>query len=72
MVVVTGAAGAVGSRVVRRLVHDCEGIDVRAVDKATVDARPGLDVKRVDLASVKQSTGVIALFIAEWCGLTDA
>ena len=51
MVVVTGAAGAVGSRVVRRLVHDHEGIDVRAVDKATVDAQPGLDVKRVDLAS---------------------
>ncbi len=51
VVVVTGAAGAVGSRVVRRLVHDREGIDVRAVDKATVDARPGLDVKRVDLAS---------------------
>ena len=49
--VVTGAAGAVGSRVVRRLVHDHEGIDVRAVDKADVDARPGLDVKRVDLAS---------------------
>ena len=42
VVVVTGAAGAVGSRVVRRLVHDREGIDVRAVDKATVDARPGL------------------------------
>jgi len=51
VVVVTGAAGAVGSRVVRRLVRDREGIDVRAVDKATVDARPGLDVKRVDLAS---------------------
>ncbi|MEQ8895782.1 MAG: ArgE/DapE family deacylase [Roseovarius sp.] len=27
--------------------------------------------ERVDLASVKQSTGVIALFIAEWCGLTE-
>ena len=51
MVVVTGAAGAVGSRAVRRLVHGHEGIDVRAVDKANVDARPGLDVKRVDLAS---------------------
>ena len=27
--------------------------------------------ERVDLASVKQVTGVIALFIAEWCGLTE-
>ena len=39
MVVVTGAAGAVGSRAVRRLVHGHEGIDA-AVDKANVDARP--------------------------------
>ncbi|MEO0495069.1 MAG: NAD-dependent epimerase/dehydratase family protein [Actinomycetota bacterium] len=50
VVVVTGAAGAVGSGVVRRLIHDHRGIDVRAVDKAAVGARPGLDVKRVDLA----------------------
>lgn len=27
--------------------------------------------ERVDLASVKACTGVIALFIAEWCGLTE-
>ena len=51
VVVVTGAAGAVGSRVVRQLVHDHAGIEVRAVDKAAVGARPGLDVKRLDLAS---------------------
>lgn len=50
-VVVTGAAGAVGSRVVRRLVRDHDGVDVRAVDRVAVGARPGLDVKQVDLAA---------------------
>ncbi|MEM8706759.1 MAG: NAD-dependent epimerase/dehydratase family protein, partial [Actinomycetota bacterium] len=49
-VVVTGAAGAVGSRVVRRLVRDHE-LEVRAVDKVAVGARPGLEVKQLDLAA---------------------
>ncbi|MEM9466755.1 MAG: NAD-dependent epimerase/dehydratase family protein [Actinomycetota bacterium] len=50
-VVITGAAGAVGSRVVRRLVRDRPELDVRAVDKLAVGSRPGLDVKQVDLAA---------------------
>jgi len=36
----------------------------------TADAIHGFD-ERVDLASVQRCTEVIALFIAEWCGLRD-
>lgn len=50
-IVITGAAGAVGGRVVHRLVRDRPGLDVRAVDKVAVGSRPGLEVKQVDLAS---------------------
>ncbi len=50
-VVVTGAAGAVGGRVVRRLIRERPELDVRAVDKVAVGTRPGLEVKQVDLAS---------------------
>ena len=50
-VVVTGAAGAVGSRVVRQLIRERPELDVRAVDKLAVGTRPGLDVKQVDLAA---------------------
>jgi len=36
----------------------------------TADAIHGFD-ERVDLTSVQRCTEVIALFIAEWCGLRD-
>lgn len=50
-VVVTGAAGAVGRRVVHRLIRERPELDVRAVDKVVVGSRPGLEVKQVDLAA---------------------
>lgn len=53
-VVITGAAGAVGTRLVRRLERDLDGVDIRAVDKvgigATDRSHTGVDIKRVDLA----------------------
>ena len=49
-VVITGAAGAVGTRVMRRLERDLEAVDIRAVDRVVVGAGEGVDVKIVDLA----------------------
>ncbi|MFQ5558159.1 MAG: NAD-dependent epimerase/dehydratase family protein, partial [Acidimicrobiales bacterium] len=49
-VVVTGAAGAIGRRVTRRLV--AAGAGVLAIDKADLSGLPpSVDTKRVDLAS---------------------
>lgn len=48
-VVITGAAGAVGTRVVRRLKRDMGKIDIRAVDRLAVGAGDGVEVKTVDL-----------------------
>ena len=50
-VVVTGAAGAVGRRVVHRIIRERPELDVRAVDKLVVGSRPGLEVKQVDLTA---------------------
>ncbi|MEM9201386.1 MAG: NAD-dependent epimerase/dehydratase family protein [Actinomycetota bacterium] len=50
-VIVTGAAGAVGGRVVRRLLRERPALDVVAIDKRPVGSRPGLVVKQVDLAA---------------------
>jgi UDP-glucose 4-epimerase len=60
-VVVTGAAGAIGSRVVRRLVEDgdvvegdvVEGevLEVLAVDRVGTAVSPNVESKRVDLAA---------------------
>lgn len=50
-VVVTGAAGAIGSRVVRRLAS-ADGIgEVLAVDRVGTTVDPGVESKRVDLAA---------------------
>ncbi len=50
-VVVTGAAGAVGSRVVRLLAGRPDEIDVLALDRVSIPAIPGADAKLIDLAS---------------------
>lgn len=50
-VVVTGAAGAIGSRVVRRLI-EADGVrEVLAVDRVGAPMAPGVEWKRVDLAA---------------------
>ncbi|MDW3220872.1 MAG: NAD-dependent epimerase/dehydratase family protein [Acidimicrobiales bacterium] len=49
-VVVTGAAGAIGSRVVRQLART-DGIDVLAVDRVGTPVAPDIESKRVDLAA---------------------
>jgi nucleoside-diphosphate-sugar epimerase len=48
-VVVTGAAGAIGSRVVRHLAR-VDGIDVLAVDRVGTPVAADIESKRVDLA----------------------
>lgn len=50
-VVITGAAGAVGARVVARLVTTPERFEVLAVDRVDAPAHPGVETKRVDLAA---------------------
>lgn len=50
-VVVTGAAGAVGSRVVRRLAESDEIAEVLAVDRVGMPMAPDVESKRVDLAA---------------------
>jgi nucleoside-diphosphate-sugar epimerase len=55
-VVVTGAAGAIGSRVVRRLVEEAnvvegELLEVLAVDRVGTTVAPDVESKRVDLAA---------------------
>ncbi len=50
-VVVTGAAGSIGRRVVARLVRDHPGVEIVAVDKAYPGPVPaGVVVKQIDLA----------------------
>jgi len=58
-VVITGAAGAVGTRVVRRLERDLGEIDIRAVDRQAIGAGEGIEVKTIDLA-VDDLTSVFA------------
>ena len=58
-VVITGAAGAVGTRLVRRLERDLGEIDIRAVDRLAVGAGEGVEVKTVDLA-IDDLTSVFA------------
>ncbi|MEQ8841987.1 MAG: NAD-dependent epimerase/dehydratase family protein [Acidimicrobiales bacterium] len=50
-VVVTGAAGAIGSRVVRRLVETNAVTEVLAVDRVGTPVAPDVESKRVDLAA---------------------
>ncbi len=50
-VVVTGAAGAIGSRVVRRLATDDAIHEVLAVDRAGTAGAADVESKRVDLAA---------------------
>lgn len=50
-VVVTGAAGAIGSRVVRRLADADEVLEVLAVDRVGTTVAPDVESKRVDLAA---------------------
>lgn len=50
-VVVTGAAGAVGSRVVGRLAEEGETMDVLAVDRVGTPMASDVESKRVDLAA---------------------
>jgi nucleoside-diphosphate-sugar epimerase len=50
-VVVTGAAGAIGSRVVRRLVESDSIDDVLAVDRVGTEMPSDVESKRVDLAA---------------------
>ena len=47
----TGAAGAVGSRVVRRLAREPSDLEVLAIDKVAIPSSPGADAKLIDLAS---------------------
>lgn len=49
-VVVTGAAGAVGSRTARQLAS-VAGVDVIAIDRARISSAPGIEARRVDLVS---------------------
>ena len=58
-VVITGAAGAVGTRLIRRLERDLGDVDIRAVDRLAVGAGDGVEVKTVDLA-VDDLTSVFA------------
>lgn len=50
-VVVTGAAGAIGSRVVRRLADCDDVVEVLAVDRVGTVVAPDVESKRVDLAA---------------------
>ena len=50
-VVVTGAAGAIGSRVVRRLADAADILEVLAVDRVGTTVTPDVESKRVDLAA---------------------
>jgi nucleoside-diphosphate-sugar epimerase len=50
-VVVTGASGAIGSRVVRRLADADDVVEVLAVDRVGTTAAPDVESKRVDLAA---------------------
>ncbi len=50
-VIVTGAAGAVGRRVVHRLVRSDAELEVLALDKVSLPITPGADAKMVDLAT---------------------
>lgn len=49
-VVITGAAGAVGTRLIRRLERDLDDVDILAVDRLAVGAAEGVEVKTVELA----------------------
>jgi UDP-glucose 4-epimerase len=49
--VVTGAAGAIGSRVVRRLADSDAVLEVLAVDRVGTTVAPDVETKRVDLAA---------------------
>ncbi len=48
-IIVTGAAGAVGSRVVRRFAREPGKFDVLALDKVSIPSMPGVDAKLIDL-----------------------
>jgi len=50
-IVVTGAAGAIGRRVVRRLQRDLPAAEVCAVDRIAVTDQVGVDLKVIDLAT---------------------
>ena len=50
-VVVTGAAGAIGSRVVRRLAQSDDVVEVLAVDRVGTPVATDVESKRVDLAA---------------------
>lgn len=50
-IVVTGAAGAIGRRVVRRLQRDLPGAEVCGVDRVAVSDPVGAELKVIDLAT---------------------
>ncbi len=49
-IVVTGAAGAVGGQVVRRLHRDLDNVEILAVDRVACGPLPGTVAKQVDLS----------------------
>jgi len=65
MILVTGASGTTGSRVVRQLTE--RGVAVRAMTRSTLDPAPGVEVVRADFddpASLAEAvTGVDAVYL---------